>query len=77
VKELKGLRHLNVGENRLSSLSEKGLEFLDLRVNRLTAVPEEVRSRPRLRKLDLRWNKVRPLPDWVARLERNGCTVYW
>jgi hypothetical protein len=48
----------------------------DLRSNKLTAVPEVIRGLEGLEKLDLRWNQVGPLPDWLRRREQDGCTVY-
>ena len=31
---------------------------------------------PKLEKLDVRWNRLAELPAWIAKLERQGCTVF-
>ena len=54
----------------------ENLAFLDLRANRLTAVPAGVDALPRLRKLDLRWNKLDAPRAWREEMARRGCTVY-
>ena len=50
--------------------------YLDLRANSLTILPASLGALPRLEKLDLRWNRIRPLPAWLERLEARGCSVY-
>jgi hypothetical protein len=52
------------------------LAFLDLRANRLTAVPAVVEALPRLRKLDLRWNKLDPPRAFREGMAERGCLVY-
>ena len=39
-------------------------------------VPAALQALPRLRRLDLRWNKLRSQPRWLDELEERGCTVY-
>jgi hypothetical protein len=29
-----------------------------------------------LEKLDLRWNKLSSIPEWIHELEQHGCTVF-
>ena len=52
--------------------SLRELRLLDLRANRLTAVPDWIVELPRLEKLDLRWNEVYDVP---AGLLERGCVV--
>jgi Leucine-rich repeat (LRR) protein len=47
-----------------------------LRNNRLSAVPDSIAALPNLKKLDLRWNKLRVVPKWLPQLEASGCLVY-
>jgi Leucine-rich repeat (LRR) protein len=54
----------------------ESLEFLDLRANRLTSLPALVEDLPRLRKLDLRWNKLDARRAWQEEMTRRGCAVY-
>ena len=54
----------------------EALAYLDLRSNRLIALPDSMANLTSLEKLDLRWNKLRALPDWLHRLEQRGCTVF-
>jgi hypothetical protein len=48
---------------------------LDLRANRLSALPGGIRVLPSLEKLDVRWNKLTAAPEWIDDLERRGCAV--
>jgi Leucine-rich repeat (LRR) protein len=54
----------------------KNLAYLDLRANKLTALPAGIADLMHLEKLDLRWNKLSSLPEWVQLLEQRGCTVF-
>jgi Leucine-rich repeat (LRR) protein len=47
-----------------------------LRANRLVALPANIGDLPKLKKLDLRWNKLSSLPAWLRRLEERGCSIY-
>lgn len=51
------------------------LRVLDLRANRLTALPDSLADLPGLEKLDLRWNRFRQLPECAELLRRRGCHV--
>jgi Leucine-rich repeat (LRR) protein len=55
----------------------KALRFLDLRENKLTCLPTNIRFLPNLEKLDVRWNKELVIPDWFQELEQRGCTVFY
>jgi Leucine-rich repeat (LRR) protein len=50
--------------------------LLDLRANRLTAIPDWLGALPQLEKLDLRWNSLTDIPPWIQPLEQRGCTVF-
>ncbi len=50
---------------------------LDLDEQQLTLLPESIGRMADLEKLDLRWNDVGPLPDWLQRRAQDGCTVYF
>jgi Leucine-rich repeat (LRR) protein len=54
----------------------KQLRFLDLRANRLSALPESLAELHRLEKLDLRWNQFQTVPFWIDTLKDRGCIVY-
>jgi hypothetical protein len=51
------------------------LAYVDLRNNRFDRLPDSLAGLPKLHKLDLRWNKLSVVPDWVDDLERRGCAV--
>lgn len=42
----------------------------------MTALPDSIGELTSLRKLDLRWNKLRKAPEWLQQLEASGCMVY-
>jgi Leucine-rich repeat (LRR) protein len=52
------------------------LRFLDLRANQLRQLPAGLAGLPNLEKLDLRWNKLLTVPNWIGTLEERGCLVY-
>jgi hypothetical protein len=41
----------------------------------LAALPSSLAELPLLEKLDLRWNPLGSLPDWIGRLRERGCVV--
>ena len=47
-----------------------------LRSNALTSLPGNLAELPALDRLDLRWNRIVPRPDWLQALEARGCTVW-
>lgn len=51
------------------------LRVLDLRINRLTTLPEALGDLPALEKLDLRWDRFLDAPAPCTRLRERGCTV--
>jgi Leucine-rich repeat (LRR) protein len=48
-----------------------------LRANQLTELPSTISRLQNLEKLDLRWNKALIVPKWIAKLERQGCLIYF
>jgi Leucine-rich repeat (LRR) protein len=46
----------------------KSVEFLRLSFNRLSSVPDSIKTLERLRDLDLMGNRVTAVPDWLAEL---------
>ena len=51
------------------------LTHLDLRGNKLRALPSSLAALPQLEKLDLRWNKLTGEQPWIEELERRGCVA--
>jgi len=53
----------------------KRLRVLDLRANRLAALPDTLADLPALEKLDLRWNGFYEPPPVAEPLRAQGCVV--
>ena len=70
---LTGLKWLRLNDNRLSSLPDlsglKKLRRVYLKNNKFTQVPETLKNLPELTDLDLSWNDIAEIPDWLARRE--------
>ena len=73
VASLTGLKWLRLNENRLAALPDlsglKKLRRVYLRNNKFTQVPETLKDLPELTDLDLSWNDVTEVPDWLAKRE--------
>ena len=73
VASLAGLKWLRLNENRLAALPDlsglKKLRRVYLRNNKFTQVPETLKDLPELTDLDLSWNDVAEVPDWLAKRE--------
>ena len=52
------------------------LAHLDLRANGLRSLPATIAELPRLKKLDLRWNREVGRPSWLEKMESRGCVIY-
>jgi len=52
------------------------LEYLDLRANLLITLPDELAQLTRLRKVDLRWNRLATYPPCLDALAKRDCIVY-
>ena len=70
VASLQGLKWLRLNENRLATLPDlsglKKLRRVYLRNNKFTQVPETLKDLPELTDLDLSWNDVAEVRDWLA-----------
>ena len=64
------LRMLDLGLTAFPDVALPALRELHLRRNRLTAIPDVVRTFTELRLLDLRANRLTSVPDWIAELPR-------
>src|SRR5690606_22372213 len=75
-KFLRGLRRLNLEENRLTALLDgfqdlENLQYLDLSSNLLSAIPETVLMLDSLRELDLSKNRIEgPVPAGITQLDQ-------
>ena len=74
--EVLGLRDCIFTELPGSLAGHPRLSRLDARGNFIDTVPPAVAELPNLRKLDLRWNRLREPMHWLPALERRGCVVY-
>jgi hypothetical protein len=57
-------------------VSDGAVTGLSLRGSGLTSLPRSLADLPALDRLDLRWNRIVPRPDWLRALETRGCTVW-
>jgi Leucine-rich repeat (LRR) protein len=74
--EVLGLRDCIFTELPASLAGHPNLSRIDARGNFIDTVPPAVAELPKLRKLDLRWNRLREPMDWYPGLVRRGCLVY-
>jgi Leucine-rich repeat (LRR) protein len=74
--EVLGLRDCIFTELPASLAGHPSLSRIDARGNFIDTVPPAVAELPMLRKLDLRWNRLREPMDWYPGLIRRGCLVY-
>ena len=67
---LTGLKWLRLNDNRLSSVPDlsalKNLRRIYLRGNRLASVPETLKDLPALTDVDLSFNPITEVPQWLA-----------
>ena len=71
-----GLRDCILTELPASLAGHPSLSRIDVRGNFIDTVPPAIVELPKLRKLDLRWNRLRDPMDWLTGLVRRGCVVY-
>ena len=73
VASLTGLKWLRLNDNQLSALPDlsalKGLRRIYLKNNRFTQVPATLKSLVELTDIDLSWNDIDEIPDWLAKRE--------
>ena len=73
VASLTGLKWLRLNDNQLSALPDlsalKGLRRIYLKNNRFTQVPATLKSLAELTDIDLSWNDIDEIPDWLAKRE--------
>jgi len=74
--EVLGLRDCIFTELPASLAGHPSLSRIDARGNFIDTVPPAVTELPMLRRLDLRWNRLREPMDWLPGLVRRGCLVY-
>ncbi len=72
VWSLRGLETLNLSENHITSVPDEIANFSRLR---MLDIGHSLAGLPKLHKLDLRWNTLSVMPNWVDDLERRGCAV--
>src|SRR6266566_1141308 len=53
------------------------LEKKKIKANRLISLTTSIGYLSHLEKLDMRWNQLSSLPEWLQRLEQRGCTVFF
>ena len=54
----------------------RSLEYLDLRANALSDLPDDLENLTNLRKIDLRSNRLARYPHCLSMLAARGCLVY-
>lgn len=52
------------------------IQYIDLRANQLSTLPESMINLTQLTKLDLRWNNFTTKPSIINKLRDNGCIVF-
>jgi len=67
---------LNCGNSKDRNTVFRMSVELDLSNQGLTLLPDSIGEQSYLEKMDLRWNKISPLPPRLERLERRGCIVF-
>ncbi len=82
-KKMADIRFEEKGGDVKASVTRRGTRVLAMEAKRgqsqdfpLSLDEFNLGDMPGLEKLDLRWNKLSFLPEWIQRLEQRGCTVF-